>query len=315
MSVADDPSFGAPGQTVLVTGATGFVGRRLVAALLADRQHVIALTRDPVRAARVLGANVRCVADLTELTAKTRVDIVVNLAGARILGRRWTPARKAVLRASRVALTRRVVDWIAAAQNKPRLLLAASAIGYYGVQRQDDGTALTEESPPQPVFMSELCQEWETEAARAAEYGVQVACTRFGLVLGHGGALPAMLMPVKLGIGGRMGSGRQRLSWIHVTDLLRALGWLARRGATEPVVGAWNFTAPEGTTQAQFVRTAATLLHRPALLPTPAWPVRLLLGEQADLLLEGQNVVPQRLQRAGFVFRYPTVDSALRALR
>jgi len=314
MSVADDLSFGARGQTVVVTGATGFVGRQLVAALLADRQHVIALTRDPARAARMLGANVRCVADLAALTATTRVDIVVNLAGARILGHRWTPARKAVLRASRVALTRRVVDWIAAVENKPRLLLSASAIGYYGVQRQDDATALTEESPPQPVFMSALCQEWEAEAARAAEYGVQVARTRFGLVLGHGGALPAMLMPVKLGIGGRMGSGRQRLSWIHVADLLRALAWLARRGATEPVAGAWNFTAPEGTTQAQFVRTAATLLHRPALLPTPAWPVRLLLGEQADLLLEGQNVVPRRLQQAGFGFRYPTLESALRSL-
>ena len=315
MSAAADLTFGAPGQTVLVTGATGFVGRQLVAALLADRQHVIALTRDTAHAMRVLGADVRCVADMTALPATTRVDIVVNLAGARILGHRWTAARKAVLRASRVALTARVVDWIAAAHSKPRMMLSASAIGYYGVQALDDGTGLTEESPPQPVFMSQLCQEWEAEAARAAQHGVQVARTRFGLVLGHGGALPAMLMPVKLGVGGRMGSGRQRLSWIHVTDLLRALAWLARRSAAESVEGAWNFTAPEGTTQEQFIRTAAVLLHRPALLPTPAWPVRLLLGEQADLLLEGQNVVPQRLQRAGFVFRYPTVDSALRALR
>jgi uncharacterized protein (TIGR01777 family) len=314
MSDVAELSFGPPGQTVLVTGATGFVGRQLVAALLADRQHVIALTRDTAQAARILGTQVSCIAGMAELPASTRIDIVVNLAGARILGHRWSAARKAVLRASRVALTRRLVDWIAAAHNKPRLLLSASAIGYYGVQPQEDDAALTEESPPQPVFMSELCQEWEAEAARAAQHGVQVARTRFGLVLGHGGALPAMLMPVRLGVSGRMGSGHQRLSWIHVTDLLRALAWLARRSASESVEGAWNFTAPEGTTQGQFVRTAAALLHRPALLPTPAWPVRLLLGEQADLLLEGQNVVPRRLQQAGFDFRYPTVESALRVL-
>lgn len=315
MTDGADLRFGAPGQTVLVTGATGFVGRQLVAALLADRQHVIALTRDTTHAAQVLGSDVRCIAAMADLAPSTRIDVVVNLAGARILGHRWTAARKAVLRASRVALTARVVDWIAQADSKPRLLLSASAIGYYGVQPQDDGTALTEQSPPQPVFMSQLCQEWEAEAARAAHYGVQVACTRFGLVLGHGGALPAMLLPVKLGVGGRMGSGRQRLSWIHVDDVLRALAWLARRAGIDSVAGAWNFTAPEGTTQRQFVRTAAALLHRPAVLPTPGWPVRLLLGEQADLLLEGQNVVPRRLQHAGFTFRYPTLEGALRALR
>lgn len=307
-------SFGAPGQTVLVTGATGFVGRLLVAALLADGQRVIALTRDPARARRTLGETVRCIERMSELPAQDRVDVVVNLAGASILGPRWTPARKAVLRASRIGLTERVVDWIAMAASKPRLLLSASAIGYYGVQRQDDPAALTEASPPQPIFMSQLCQEWEAAAGRAAQYGVQVACTRFGLVLGHGGALPPMLLPVRLGVGGRMGSGRQSLSWVHVDDLLGALAWLARRSSEASVQGAWNVTAPECTTQQLFVRTAAQLLHRPALLPTPGWPVRLLLGEQADLLLEGQRVVPQRLQDAGFVFRYPALAAALAAL-
>ncbi|AXA93862.1 TIGR01777 family oxidoreductase [Massilia sp. YMA4] len=307
-------SFGASGQTVLVTGATGFVGRRLVAALLADGQHVIALTRHTARARRLLGDAVRCIGSMAALPLGERVDVIVNLAGARILGPRWTPARKAVLRASRVGLTGQVVQWIAGAASKPRLLLSASAIGYYGVQRQDEPAVLTEASPPQPVFMSQLCQEWEAAAGRAAQYGVQVACTRFGLVLGHGGALPPMLLPVRLGVGGRMGSGRQSLSWVHIDDLVAALAWLARRSTELPVQGAWNVTAPQCTTQQAFVRTAARLLHRPALLPTPGWPVRLLLGEQADLLLEGQRVVPRRLQDDGFAFRYPDLAEALGAL-
>ncbi|WUR12641.1 TIGR01777 family oxidoreductase [[Empedobacter] haloabium] len=307
-------SFGASGQTVLVTGATGFVGRRLVAALLADGQHVIALTRHTARARRLLGDAVRCIGSMAALPLGERVDVIVNLAGARILGPRWTPARKAVLRASRVGLTGQVVQWIAGAASKPRLLLSASAIGYYGVQRQDDPAVLTEASPPQPVFMSQLCQEWEAAAGRAAQYGVQVACTRFGLVLGHGGALPPMLLPVRLGVGGRMGSGRQSLSWVHIDDLVAALAWLARRSTELPVQGAWNVTAPQCTTQQAFVQTAARLLHRPALLPTPGWPVRLLLGEQADLLLEGQRVVPRRLQDEGFAFRYPDLAEALGAL-
>lgn len=303
--------FGTPGQTVLVTGATGFVGRQLVAALLADGQRVIAMSRDTARAARQLGGGVRCVMTATELPATEQVDVVVNLAGARILGPRWTKKRQAALRASRVALTHRVVDWIAQAHVKPRLMLSASAIGYYGVQPCDAAVPLTEDSPPQPVFMSQLCQEWELAARRAAQYGVQVATTRFGLVLGHRGALPAMLMPVRLGVGGPLGGGRQQLSWIHVADVLRAQAWLAQRSERENVDGAWNFTAPECVTQRDFVGTAARLLRRPAILPTPGWPVRLLLGEQADLLLEGQCVVPERLLREGFAFRYPALREAL----
>lgn len=306
--------FGAPGQTVLVTGATGFVGSLLVAALLADKQHVIALTRDTASAARLLGPRVRCVMTVDELAVTERVDIVVNLAGARILGPRWTKQRKATLRASRAGLTRRLVDWLARTQHKPRLLLSASAIGYYGVQPQDAAPELVEDSPPQAMFMSQLCQEWEAAAQLAAPLGVAVATMRFGLVLGQGGALPMMLRPVRLGLGGPMGGGRQPLSWIHVDDLLRAMAWLAQRSASADVAGAWNFTAPQCVTQREFTATAAALLHRPAFLPTPGWPVRLLLGEQADLLLEGQRVTPRRLLQEGFVFRYEQLQPALGSL-
>jgi uncharacterized protein (TIGR01777 family) len=243
----------------------------------------------------------------------------VNLAGARILGPRWSEGRKETLRKSRIGLTRRVVDWIARAQHKPRLFLSASAIGYYGIQKIGDQTALDENAPPQPMFMSDLCREWEEAAGAAAQYGVQVECTRFGLVLGKGGALPMMLLPIRLGLGGPLGGGRQWLSWIHVEDVVRGMAHRWRQalqaGEAGGGRGATNFTAPECVSQADFSRTAARIWHRPAFVPTPGWPMRLALGEQADLLLEGQRVVPARLEREGFVFRYPGLAQALQSLK
>lgn len=315
----DAIAFGAHKESVLVTGATGFIGQRLVAALLKDGQRVTVLTRSPKQAAWLFDGAVRCVDSMDALAPSERIDVVINLAGARILGWRWTAARKAALRRSRVALTERVVAWIARAEHKPRLMLSASAIGYYGVQAMGDITPLAEDAPPQPVFMSQLCQEWEAAAHAAQAHGVQVACMRFGMVLGEQGALPPMLLPIRLGVGGPMGGGRQRLSWIHVDDLLRAMAHLWRTsaegaGVEGPGRGAYNFTAPEQVSQAEFSRTAASLLGRPCFLPTPGWPVRLLLGEQADLLLEGQTVAPVRLLEEGFRFRYPALRGALAAL-
>lgn len=312
-------AFDAVKRTVLVTGATGFIGQTLVQALLADGHRVIALTRDTQRAARLLGAGVRCIGAMDALPSEERVDIVVNLAGSRILGQRWTARRRQALRASRVKLTGGVVDWIAQAVHKPQLLLSASAIGYYGIQTPGETAPLDETAPPQPIFMSELCREWEDAAAAATRHGVQVECMRFGLVLGRQGALPMMLLPIRLGLGGRLGRGSQWLSWIHVDDLIAGIAHRWRQALDRPaasaVAGASNFTAPEQVTQAGFSQTAARVWHRPCIVPTPGWPLRLALGEQADLLLEGQRVAPARLQREGFVFRYPDLESALRSLR
>jgi uncharacterized protein (TIGR01777 family) len=309
---APDPAwrFADGARSFLVTGATGFIGQRLVRALLRDGHRVTVLTRQPREAAWMFDGRVECVAGMAQLPATRRFDAVINLAGARILGWRWTAARRAVLRQSRIGLTGQLAAWISTAQHKPAMLLSASAIGYYGVQPRGDATVLTEQHGPQPIFMSELCQEWEA-AARAVEAdGVKVACMRFGLVLGTQGALPMMLLPVKLGLGGPLGGGTQWLSWIHVDDLIGAMAHLYRTGGR----GSYNFTAPETLTQAQFNRVAASVLHRPYGMPTPGWPMRLALGEQADLLLEGQRVAPARLLDSGYVFTYPELRQALRNL-
>jgi len=307
------PVFGNDKRSFLITGATGFIGQQLVRALLRDGQQVTVLTRDPAKATSLFDkrlGRIECIGGMDQLPSSRRIDVVINLAGARIVGHRWTDARKAALRRSRVALTQDLVAWIARAQHKPRVLLSASAIGYYGVQPQGDDTVLTESAPPQPVFMSDLCREWEEAAQRATAYGVTVACMRFGLVLGRQGALPMLLLPIKLGLGGPLGGGRQWQSWIHVDDVIAGMAHLCR---TEEG-GSYNFTAPESLTQAQFSRVAAKVLHRPYGLPTPGWPMRLALGEQADLLLEGQRVGPQHLLATGFAFRYPQLAPALTSL-
>jgi uncharacterized protein len=308
-------SFGLSKQNVLVTGATGFIGLLLVHALIADGQRVTVLTRNAKKAAWKLNGKVSCIESMDELPTNYPIDTIINLAGARILGWRWTAARQTLLRKSRIDLTQHIVDWIAKAEQKPKLLLSASAIGYYGIQAMDDNTELTEDSPTQNIFMAKLCHDWEMAAQSAEQYGVKVVRMRFGLVLGQQGALPMLLLPIKLFLGGALGGGKQWMSWIHVDDLLRAIAHIWRlnnnpqtQAAVQPV---YNFTAPETLSQFEFSKVAAKVLHRPCFFPTPGWPMRLALGEQADLLLEGQRVVPANLLASGFKFTYPDAESAL----
>jgi uncharacterized protein (TIGR01777 family) len=311
-------SFSETTEHVLVTGATGFIGQKLVAALLADGQQVTVLTRDLKKAAWMFDGQVRCISQMSDLPVTHKIDVIINLAGARILGWRWSSKRKRVLRDSRISLTEKVVQWIGHAEQKPRLLISASAIGYYGIQQQDDDRVLTENSPSSSIFMSQLCQDWEGAAQAASEYGVNVKCMRFGLVLGHQGALPMMLLPIKLGLGGPLGGGKQWLSWIHVHDLLRGIGhiWQSSSQDNAEQVGyeVYNFTAPEAVMQKQFSKIAGEVLHRPNVFSTPGAPMRFALGEQSDLLLEGQRVGSERLTAEGFCFTFPDVRSALKSL-
>ncbi|MDR2189327.1 MAG: TIGR01777 family oxidoreductase [Azonexus sp.] len=311
---------GAPrrrARTFLLTGGTGFIGQTLVRALLADGHRVILWARQPRVASQLFDGRAACVASLAELDPATVIDIVINLAGAPILGPRWSAARQRTLIASRVETTRALGDWLAAAAHRPSLMISASAIGYYGIQRPDDPCSLDESAKAGNDFPARLCAQWEAAAAAATQIGMPLAIVRLGIVLGHQGALPAMLLPVRIGLGGPLAGGRQALSWIHVDDVIGAFAWLCRGdGAViEPGQAAvYNLVAPEVVTQATFVRAAAATLRRPALTPTPAWPLRLLLGESATLLLDGARVAPARLTGEGYAFRFPALKPALAAL-
>ncbi|WP_035054438.1 TIGR01777 family oxidoreductase [Andreprevotia chitinilytica] len=300
--------FSGPPQRILVTGGTGFIGEALVNQLLADGHDVTVLTRDPLTAAYLFDGRARCLRDLDTLHPDSAFDAVINLAGAPVVGGRWSAQRKARLLASRVGTTERVVDQMRLATHKPAVWINASAIGYYGDRPADE--PLPESAAAGSGFMHELCQRWEDAAAGVDALGIRRVVLRFGLVFGPGGSLPMLLLPFRFGLGGRMGDGRQVMSWVHRDDVL---AMIARALHDSTMRGIYNAVAPEAVPQAEFARTAGRVLHRPAWFPVPAWPIQLLAGEMAQLFIGGQRVVPQRLLDAGFVFRYPTVESALRA--
>ena len=294
-----------PTRRVLVTGATGFIGRHLVQRLLSQGDDVIALSRDPQRASAVLGPQVQCVADLAQLPADTAIEAIVNLAGATILAQPWTRARRLLLRESRLGTTRAVVLLCERLQKRPSVLVNASAIGYYGVRSDEP---VDEQTGPQSIFQSQLCSDWEALAARAGP-ATRVTSLRFGVVLGrHGGALPQLVRATRLGLGTILGTGRQGAPWIHLEDALRLITWALEQPA---LTGAVNAVAPEAVTQAQMMTALAQILQRPIWLRVPAFVLRAALGEMAQLLVDGQRVVPSRALAAGFAFRHPTLAGAL----
>lgn len=295
------------GQNILVTGATGFVGSRLVENLLAAGHSVLVLTRDPQKAAR-LGTPIQIFTSLDQIGDAERIDAVINLAGEPTGGGLWTAARKKKLMASRVETTAAVVGLIGRLKHPPAVLVNASAIGWYGLYNDEQ---LTEESAGHDCFSRTLCMAWEAEAGKAAAYGVRVVRLRIGLVLGtEGGVLSQLLLPFEFGIGGRIGSGRQWMSWITRDDLVRLI---THTVVTPSLDGAVNATAPIPERNSDFVQALGRALHRPALLPLPALPLRLLGGDFAkELLLGGQRVLPAKALASGFVFRYPRLDKALR---
>lgn len=294
---------------ILIVGATGFIGRRLVSAIELQRHLPIAWVRSPVRARRVLGSGPTIVSsadgDAALVSELSRCDAVVNLAGEPIV-RRWTPARRAAIVASRVDLTTRLVQACAAASPRPRVLVSGSGVGYYG-DRGDE--VLTEQSPPGTDFLSQLATDWEAAAMDAVSLGMRVVTVRTGIVLGAGGGALAQMRPAfALGLGGPMGSGRQYLAWIHMEDhvsiVLSAL-------ADDRYQGPVNAVGPEAVTNGQFARALGRAMHRPAVVPVPAFALELLFGEASVTMLSSQRARPARLEELGFQFAFPTVASAL----
>jgi uncharacterized protein len=296
-------------QTVLVTGATGFVGRRLVAALTGAGHQVIALVRNPAKT-DMPPPPVTLITDLDQLASVTAIDAIVNLAGEPIGNGLWTAAKRRKILESRTAMTAHIVGLIARLDCKPAVLVSGSAVGWYGLWQDQ---VLTESARSHGCFSHELCDTWENAARSAAEHGVRVVYLRIGLVLGtDGGLVSRMLTPFEFGLGGPLGSGRQWMSWIERDDLVRLIAHVI---ATPDLSGPINATAPIPVTNSTFTAELARRLHRPAVLRVPSALLRRIGGDFAnELLLGGQRVLPNKALSHGFVFRHETLRSAFDAI-
>jgi uncharacterized protein len=299
---------------VVVTGATGTIGRELISALLARGEEVVALSRDAARARRALGDDVEPHAwphpmgEPPPADALAGADAVVHLLGEPI-AQRWNDESKEAIRESRVRSTRSLVEGLVALapDRRPRTLLSQSAVGFYGPHRDE---RLDETAPAGSDFLAEVVVAWEGEALAAAASGVRVAVTRTGVVLSpSGGALAKMLPFFRLGIGGPVAGGRQYVPWIHLDDVVGAMLFcLGQPDATGPV----NLTAPTPVTNAELARVLGRVLKRPAFLPVPGLAVKSLYGEMAEIVITGQRAVPAVLERLGYGFRHPDLEPALR---
>lgn len=299
----------AASQTVLITGGTGLVGTRLVAALAEAGHRVIVLSRWTGRNA-ALPAKVEIITALDELAADTRIDAVVNLAGEPLANGLWTKAKRERIVQSRLGVTEACLTLMKRLKQRPAVFVSASAIGWYGLRGNEE---LDETSGGTDCFSRQVCVAIEGAAQQAEALGVRTVRLRIGLVLAAGGGLLGrMILPFKLGLGGPFGRGRHWMSWIHRDDLVRLICHCI---ANPELSGAVNGTAPEPVRNRDFVAALGKALHRPAILPVPALPLQWALGDFAkELLLSGQRVLPRAAQASGFAFRYPQLSDALKAI-
>lgn len=299
---------------VAVTGATGFVGSRLVERLQQEGHQIVVFTRNADRAKRVFPANtfpnVEIVAYSPLQSGEWQdkisgCDGVINLAGAPIAEGRWTPERKQEILDSRKIGTQKIVEAISKANPRPSVLINSSAIGYYG---SSETQTFDETDAAGNDFLAEVCQAWEAEAQKVRESNTRLVILRTGIVLGQGGAIAKMLLPFRLFAGGPLGSGQQWFSWIHREDLVN----LFLKALTQPNMdGVFNATAPNPIRMAELCQTLGQVMHRPSWLPVPNFALELLLGDAAKVVLEGQQVLPKRTQASGFEYHYPRIKQAL----
>ncbi len=296
---------------VTVTGATGLIGAALVEQLRRRDAQVTVLARDPASARTRLGEVEAIAWNALAAPAPEQAlagrDAVVHLAGAPV-ARRWSEQVKQAIRDSRVLGTRNLLAGLRAAEQQPRCLVSSSAVGYYGAHGEEP---LDEDAPPGRDFLADVCVEWEREAARARELGMRVALVRTGVVLDRsGGALAKMLPPFRLGVGGPVAGGRQYVSWIHLADQVGLILAALQRDSWE---GPFNATAPQPVENRELARVLGRVLHRPAVLPTPAFALRALYGEMAAVLTSGVRAVPAKALVLGYEFQHPHLEGALRA--
>jgi len=303
---------------IAITGATGFVGTRLVSKLTTAGHEIIVFTRDEKRGRRVFPPsafpNLEIVAyqptksgDWQQAMAKC--DAVVNLAGQPIAEERWTPQIKEKILHSRQGVTEKIVEAIALANPKPKVLINASAIGYYGTS---ETATFTETSPPGDDFLAQVCQKWEAAATKVTAESVRLVILRIGIVLGkNGGALSKMLPVFKLFAGGPLGNGKQWFSWIHRDDLVSLIIAALEQ---EDKRGTFNATAPNPVRMNELCQTLGAIMKRPSWLPVPSFALEMLLGDGAKVVLEGQQVLPQQTLAAGFLYQYPTIQAALKEI-
>lgn len=290
----------------LITGGTGLIGRAFIESLAESNSQITVLTRNKVNTKKILGNSINCIDDL-EIDDIESSDIILNLAGEPIADKRWSDTQKDNICQSRWNITQHLVELISQAKNPPSVFISGSAIGIYGRQNKQPINESFEDFHHE--FTHHVCSEWENIALSAATNKTRVAILRTGIVLAKkSGALGKMIPPFKLGLGGKIGDGEQMMSWIHLEDMVAAISHIEKN---ETLQGAINLTAPNPVNNYQFTHALASTLSRPCLLSTPPWLLKTLLGEMSDLLLFGQNVVPDKLTNSGFSFKYSKVEEAL----
>lgn len=296
-------------MNVLITGGTGLIGKALIKALRQNHANITVLTRNCTKAAKTLGTDINVIDEL-KLSTIENIDTVINLAGEPIANKRWSTAQKKQICQSRWDITEKLTSLIKAANNPPSLFISGSAIGIYG--RQGSLSIDEEFTDYHREFTYEVCSKWENLALAAKSENTRIAILRTGIVLDENeGAIAKMLLPFKLCLGGKISHGQQMMSWIHIDDMVAAILHIQN---TPSLKGFINITAEQSVTNDVFSRTLAKTLNRPCILTTPAFMLKLIFGEMADLLLFGQDVKPTKLKNSGFHFTYPTIDIALNNL-